>query len=217
MRLLECEQYSPEWWGARCGLPTASCMDRIITRTGKPSSSADDYIAELIDEVVRPFDERDEAERAAHFSGNRHTERGRTLEPYARNWYRLVTHADVREIGMVLRDDGLAGCSPDSLVWTDAPIRGVEIKAPEGKKHVRWMMGGGLPDEHAQQVHGSMAITGLRRWTFLSYCPGYKPFRADVEWDDYTDKVAEALESFIKRLAEAKRQFIEYIPNREAA
>lgn len=211
MRLLDCEQGSEQWFALRLGVPTASCADQLLTKSGKPSASADAYMGALIDECVHP-----DAEPT--FTGNRHTERGHELEPQARNWYRIVTGADVREAGFVLRDDGKAGCSPDSLIYRDGkPVKGLEIKAPEGKKHALWMIQGGLPDEHKQQVHMSMAVTGLREWGFLSYCPGYKPFRVEAQWDAYTDMMAAALDDFIARLAKAKAQFIDYIQLKEAA
>ena len=210
MRIIDCEQYSADWWEARRGLPTASGADRIITVSGKPSASADAYIAELIDEIVRPMEKRSDEEQKAQFHGNRHTERGHTMEPKAVGWFQFVTGLDVRSVGLILRDDGLAACSPDALVAGDS--EGLEIKAPEGKKHALWMLGESLPDEHKQQVHFSLAVTGLSAWHFLSYCPGYKPFRVRVEADAYTAKVKAALEDFTARLAEAKQTFIDYMP-----
>lgn len=214
MRLLDCEQYSPEWWQARAGVPTASCADRILTATGKPSSSADAYIAELVDEIVRPMWERDQEEQAATFGGNRHTERGNALEPKAAAWHQLVTGLASRPVGMVFRDDGKAACSPDRLIGDRG---GLEIKAPEGKKHVLWMIQGGLPAEHRQQVHFSLAVTGLDFWDFVSYCPGYKPFRVRVMPDDYTQKMADAIDAFVIRLDAAKAQFIDYINEQKDA
>jgi hypothetical protein len=80
--------------------------------------------------------------------------------------------------------------------------RGIEVKAPEGKKFVLWRMQGGLPDEHKAQVHGGMVITGLRRWDFLAYCDGYEPYLITVERDDYTELVAQAIDQFCARLAD---------------
>lgn len=218
MRLLDLEQGSPEWFAARCGIPTASSFSSIVTPGGKPSASADAYAAELIDELVRPMADRDQSEQAAQFSGNRHTERGHELEPKALAWFRFVTGLDARKAGFVLSDSGAMGCSPDSLIWVDdKPVSGCEIKAPEGKKHALWMMQNKLPDEHKAQVHGSMIVTGFKSWHFVSHCPGYKPFRLLVEWDDYTAKVAAALDGFTARLAVAREQFTEYLPQQKAA
>jgi hypothetical protein len=209
--LLDCEQGSPEWLAARRGIPTASNFDMIITaKTGKYSTSADDYAAMLIDEIVRP----DEQEG---FGGNRHTERGKLLEPQARNYYRFLTGYTVTECGLCLREDGKAGCSPDSLVEDNGKLGGLEIKAPDGKKHVAWMRAKVLPEEHKQQVHGSMVITDTDWWDFLSFCPGYKPFRVRTFRDGYTDLVEVSLDRFIRELEAAKAEFIDYIPERMAA
>ena len=218
MRLHDVDQNSDDWFRLRRGIPTASCADRILTASGKPSSAQDGYIAELIDEIVRPMETRDPEEQAARFSGNRHTERGHALEPKMRDWLALVTKADVRPVGFVTNDSGTAGCSPDSFIYVEDTIAGgVEIKAPEGKKHALWMLGGTLPDEHKQQVHFSMVVTGLSSWRFGSYCPGYKPFHVLVPWDEYTNKMAAEVDKFIARLAAAKQQFIDYIPQQKAA
>lgn len=214
MRVLECEQYSPEWWQARAGVPTASCADRILTATGKPSSSADAYIAELVDEIVRPQWERSQEEQAASFGGNRHTERGNAFEPKAAAWHQLVTGLRSRPVGMVFRDDGRAACSPDRLVGDRG---GLEIKAPEGKKHALWMIQNKLPDEHRQQVHFSLAVSGLDFWDFVSFCPGYKPFKVRVMPDDYTEKMAAAIDDFVTRLEAAKAKFTDYINEQKAA
>jgi hypothetical protein len=211
MKLLDVAQGSPDWFAARLGIPTASHASEILTRGGKASASQAAYMGLLIDECVHP-----DAEPA--FTGNRHTERGNALEPQARDWYRLVTRQDVRQVGFVLSDDGLAGCSPDSLIYVDGtPRKGLEIKAPEGKKHAAWMIAGVVPDEHMAQVHMSMVVTQLQEWDFMSYCPGYKPFKVAVDWDEYTDKMAAELKAFTVRLAAAKAKFIDYIPERRAA
>jgi hypothetical protein len=59
MIILDHEQGSPEWLAARLGKPSASCFSRLITNSGKPSSSADGYINELIAERLtgrsKPF------------------------------------------------------------------------------------------------------------------------------------------------------------------
>jgi len=210
--LLDVEQGTREWFDARRGVPTASEASRIITPGGKASASQDAYIGELIDQIVRP----DEQEA---FAGNIHTERGKELEPQARDWFRFVMRfSDIRSVGFALRDDRAAGCSPDSLNFVNStPCAGLEIKAPEGKKHVMWMLANELPDEHKQQVHMSLAVTDLQEWHFLSYCPGYKPFHVRVVRDRYTEIVRAELDKFILRLAEAKAAFIDYLPMKEAA
>jgi hypothetical protein len=201
--LLGHDQHSPEWYGARLGLPTASEFGKLITpKRGDLSTRADDYIDELIDELVRP-----EAERG--WGGNRHTDRGNELEPDACAWYELQHDVEVNRVGLILTDDRRAGCSPDRLVGPlDAPLGGLEVKCPDGPTHVGYLRAGTLPDKYKPQVHGSLVITGLPFWDFLSFCPGYRRLLVRVYPDDYTAKVRNALTEFLKRYDAAKAQFL---------
>lgn len=211
MRIIDCQQHTVEWYDARLGVPTASEFGDIITpKTGKLSASADAYIDRLIDEIVRPDVERG-------WAGNRHTERGNLLEPDARELYAFMREdAKLRQVGFIVRDDGRAGCSPDSLVEADDDGEGgLEIKCPDGPTHIGYLRAGTLPDKYKPQVHGSLVITGRSWWDFMSYCPGYKPLIVRVTPDDYTRKLADCLDEFLDRLDAAKAQFIE--PQRRAA
>ncbi|MFC0677484.1 lambda exonuclease family protein [Lysobacter korlensis] len=202
MRILTCEQRSPEWYAARRGVPTASEFGRIVTdKRGDYAAGADTYICELIDELVRP-----DAERS--FGGNRHTQRGNELEPEARDLYAFERDLVPVEVGFILNDAGTLGCSPDSLIDPDG---GLEIKCPDGPTHLKWLRAGGLPDEHRAQVHGSLLITGRAWWDFMSYCPGYPPLLVRVEPDAYTERLRGHLDRFIAELATARAAITERI------
>lgn len=191
MIVLDCEQRSPEWYAARLGIPTASEFGSIITPAkGQLAAAHDAYINRLIDEAARPGVDRS-------WSGNRHTERGRDLEPEARNAYAFLRGVTPREVGMVLNDERTAACSPDSLVDDG----GLEVKCPDGPTHVAWLRAGKLPDDHKAQVHGCMVITGAPWWDFLSYCDGYRPLLLRVVRDDFTAKLATLLDGFVEKLA----------------
>lgn len=203
------EQGGDEWFAARRGIPTASEFDRIITASGKASASQTKYLGELIEEMRNP-------NYVSSFLGTEHTVRGKEYEPKARAWY-AFTHPNslVEQVGFVTRDDGMAGCSPDSFIRDprmEMRRGGMEIKAPEGKLHAAWILEGGLPADYKQQVHGSMAVTGFDYWDFMSYSPGYKPFCVRVERDSYTAAVERELDAFIVRLRAARQQFIDYMP-----
>lgn len=198
MRIIDCEQKSPEWYAARLGVPTASEFGRIITdKKMEYAAGAATYINELIDELYRP-----DAERG--FSGNRHTERGNLLEDEARDLYAIEADVIPQRTGFILSDDGMLGCSPDSLVGTDG---GLEIKAPDGPKHIEWLRAGGLPLEHRAQIHGSLIITGRDWWDFLSYCPGYPRIMIRVTPDKYTVVLRSYLARFTAEYADARQAF----------
>ncbi len=190
----KCEQLSPAWFEARKGIPTASQFGRILTpKTMKLSAAADEYICELVAErfcLIPP------AEKTLN-AAMRH---GVEYEPEARRWFEFDAGVDVQQVGFIATDDGRFGCSPDGLVGETC---GLELKCPQGKTHVGWLMAGGLPDDHKAQVHGSMIVTGRTSWWFLSYCPGLPPLKLLVLRDAYTDALAAALEQFSARLSEA--------------
>jgi hypothetical protein len=207
----EMEQRSEAWFRARAGRPTASQFERLITPTGKDSEQWDDFALELCAQCIRP----DEVE----WEGNRHTDRGTELEPEARALFSDLIGLEVSEVGFVTRDDEVVGCSPDGLVSNaDGDyVAGLELKCPLSKHHARYLIDGELPAKYRPQVHGSMAVTGLRFWYFMSYCPGLAPFITRVEWDAYTDKVADVLDRFVVYYAERRKQVLPRLLGKEAA
>lgn len=205
MIIYTCDQYSPEWWDARTGVPTASNASKIITpKKGGLSAQAIALRNELIANAMGYSDEAREP-----------TEwelRGHELEPEARAAFTFETDIQTTQVGFVLNDDQTAGCSPDSLIqarndWTfdGAPVvqiassnftAGLEIKCPKPSTMIGYLIDGTLPDYYKPQVHWSMATTGLRAWWFMAYHPEMRPLIVRVAWDDYTDAVAKAIADF---------------------
>ena len=206
------EQRSEQWFRARAGRPTASEFSRIITETGKDSGQWDDYAIELAAQCLRPDE--------VAWTGNRHTDRGEELEPEARELFSELMDLETREVGFVTRDDQVIGCSPDSLVYRPnrrKPIAGLEIKCPLSKHHARYLLKGVLPGAYRAQVHGGMAVTRLRCWYFMSYCPGLAPFILRVEWDDYTEKLSDALDRFLIFYAARRKQVLPVLEGKAVA
>lgn len=188
------EQRSEAWFRARAGRPTASQFHRIITPAGKDSAGWADYATELIAEALQP------EHISAEFYGNRHTERGEQLEPEALAWAEeQMPGLRIEQAGFVTRDDETIGCSPDGLL-VDANgeyVAGIEVKSPLAKNHGKYLLANEVPGKYKPQVHGSMAVTGLRWWYFVSYSTRLRPMILRVEWDSYTDKVSDALDRFL--------------------
>lgn len=190
------EQYSPEWWAVRKGVPTASQFFRILTpKTGKLSASADDYAFELVAALYDPNPPGQDR------PASREMMHGLECEPEARSWYELETGSTVRQVGFVLSDCGRIGCSPDGLVGEDG---GLELKCPTLKTQAKYLYDGGLPVEYKAQVHGSLIVTGREWWDFLSYAPGLPPLYLRITPDDYTAKLRDALAAFLERLETIK-------------
>lgn len=189
MKVIDCEQYSLDWWMARRGVPTASDFDKIITPAkGELSKSLMPYACQLIADTYDRFYPRLEGAISGAM------QRGTELEPDARRWYEFEQDCEVEQVGFCLTDDGRFGCSPDALV--NNRDGGAEIKCPLPHTHVQYLVDGGLPQKYKPQVHGSLVVTGCAWWDFVSYAPGLPTLIVRVEPDSYTDKIRAALELF---------------------
>ena len=195
------EQYSPEWWAARRGVPSASNYGKIITPKGwKIAVGAQTYADTLVAEKYDPLYGVD-TERYA----SKEMRAGTLAEPKHREWYELTRDVEVEEVGFCTTDaiseHTLFGCSPDGLVGDDG---GLEIKRPQPHTQVKYLREGGVPAEYLPQVHGSLAVTGRKWWDFLSLCPGLPPLLVRVEPDEKTEQLIEALQSFGELLSQTR-------------
>ena len=131
---------------------------------------------------------------------NAAVQRGIALEDLARETYENRSGYAVESVGLCLHDSGGFGCSPDGLVWLDEWSHGIEIKCPIPETHAKYLLAGTLPDEYRPQVHCSLAVTGLDRWDFMSFCPGLPSLLITVERDAYTERMLAGLLSLSAEL-----------------
>jgi len=194
MIINNCEQGSDEWLEARLGIPTASNFDKIITASGSRSAQANAYMGKLLGEFIQG-----EVEQGIYTDD---MERGNRLEPMARAFYEAITGSYVDEVGMVyLNKDKVVSCSPDGLM--DA--KGLEIKCPKLGNHIGYTLDGKLPTKYKAQVQGSMWVTGLDQWDFMSYHPNYEPLIITVERDEkFIEKMEQVVLEFSQKLEELK-------------
>lgn len=187
-------QYSIDWWMARRGIPTASNFDRIITPAkGKLSTAADEYIYELLGEKYTepPVDFYDYMSKdMAH---------GLQFEAEARKWYAMTVEEEVTQVGFITTDCGRFGCSPDALVGEEG---GSELKCPSAKTQIKYLVEAVLPNQYKTQVHGSLAVSKLKWWDFISYHRGLPAFKIRVFPDEYTALLENVLEQFHQRYLE---------------
>jgi hypothetical protein len=208
MIIKDCKQRGLEWFEARRGIPTASQFSRIITpKTGKLSASADEYIGQLICEVIGG---QVADEDATDFS-SAWMDRGSYLEDEARDWYQFRYDRMVDEVGLILNDDQTAAVSPDGMLrkleHDDFGL--LEIKCPKPSKHIKHFLNGVLPDEYKPQCHAALAISDAQWIDLISYCPDLKPLVVRVTPDEYTDKVRSALDEFLVRYEDAKSRILD--------
>ena len=190
MIILDHEQGTDEWFAARLGKPSASAFSRLITVSGKPSSSASKYIDELAGERLTGESEP--------FYSNSHMARGTELEPEARDHYEFVTGNSVKEYGFILDDSQEFGCSPDGIIQEG----GLEIKCPAASTMVKYQRD---PQElvkaYYQQIQGCIWITDSKWWDAFAYHPNMSHVLIRVERnEDFITKLAEEVDAAIIRI-----------------
>lgn len=182
-------QGSEEWFQLRCGIPTSSHFDKILTTKGEPSKQAKNYLYQLAGERIAGA--RNETYQNAIM------QRGIELEAEARALFQMI-NGEMKEIGICYFDEHKRyACSPDGLS-SDA---GLEIKCPLIHTHVSYLLNGCLPTDYIQQVQGSMLVTGFSHWWFMSYYPGLPPLIIDVKRDvKFTATLKVVLDQFCDEL-----------------
>jgi len=191
MLVLDVEQLSPAWFAARCGIPTASNFDKIVTTKGESSTQYKKYLYQLAGELVAGS--KEETYQNAAMT------RGIELEGEARELYELVTDNAVDEVGICYaNEDKKFSCSPDGLVGEDGTL---EIKCPLMATHVEYLLKGKLPTKYLQQVQGQLFVTNKKWCDFVSYYPGLRPLIVRVSRDEvFISKLETALTNFCTEL-----------------
>lgn len=181
------QQGSDAWIQARCGLPTASRFDSIITPKGAPSKSAERYLYTLLSErcLGHPVTEHMTMWMA----------RGSELEQDAIRYYHLQTDLDTEPVGLVINDTRTIAASPDRLVGESGLL---EVKVPAEWQHLSFLLNSGSVFEYCKiQALGQLWVCEREFVDIMSYCPALPPAIVRIERD----------EAFIKLLSAAVTAF----------
>jgi len=186
MRICVYEQGTDGWLRDRLGCPSGSNFAKLITSTGKPSTSAEGYINQMIAEKLMN-------NLASEVKVTEWMARGNLLEFDARSFYEFASCNEVVQVGFCKHDVLDCGVSPDGLV-DDAGL--LEIKCPAPATHVGYLRGNKLPSTYKQQVMGQLWITEREWCDFVSYHPDMPALIVRVNRDEeYISLLAEAVES----------------------
>jgi hypothetical protein len=192
-------QGTTAWLKLRAGIPTASCFDMILTPKGKPSTSAERYLYELLAERIlgRPIVK----------AVTTWMDRGSQTEAEAVAYYESLRDLDTVKVGFVTNDAGSIGASPDRLVGDDGLL---EIKVPKESTHVGYLLNGTVGDTYWPQLQGQLWITE-RKWVdIMSYSPGMPEAVIRVQRDEaYIEKLAATVTAFsfeLEKLAAVSRE-----------
>jgi len=192
MRIINCEQYSPEWWAERLAHPTSSQYSKIVTSKGERSKQRTAYMYELAAERLTGMQEDTFISRAM--------EQGSEREALSRQVYEMENEVEVVQVGLCISDCGRWGASPDGLVGDDGLV---ELKNPLGKTQVERLLAAEpkLPTAYIQQVQGQLFVTERSWCDFVSYVPGLPLFVLRVYRDSiFCDKLEAALIEFCDEL-----------------
>ena len=173
MKIIDVIQGSPEWFKARCGIPTASNFDRIVDIKGNVSKQREKYLYQLAGERITKTTEEPYQSDAM--------KRGKKTEDEARKFYEIVKGKKVNQVGLCVTEGRfIYGASPDGVIGKEGLI---EIKCPSISTHVSYLIKGVFPLDYFQQLQGQLLVTG-RNWVdFISYYPAVKPLIVRVKPD----------------------------------
>jgi hypothetical protein len=156
------DQGSDEWYANRLGRATASNFHLIMANEGRAfGEPAKKYAEKIAIESI--------THRQAEAFTNDWMERGKELEPVARQLYVEKNLESVTNGGMFISDCGRFSCSPDGIV---AP-GGVEIKCVKYNTHFAVLKSKSYDTGYKWQIHGEIWLGELDWVDFISYCPEF--------------------------------------------
>lgn len=203
MKIIDCQQGTPEWHAARAGIPTASEFSTVLASgktKGSESVTRRRYIHKLAGERIT-------GEPAESYS-NQFMERGHVMEPQAREDYAFIHDVEPQIVGFVTTDDGTAGCSPDSLI---GEVGALEIKSAAPHILLDHMLKGDFPAEHRAQCQGVLWVAERDWIDLVAYWPKMKPFIVRAGRDEaYIADLAKAVAIFNEEVAAVVEQYQRY-------
>lgn len=193
------EQYSEEYWAARCGCASASSMAKIMAKgkKGEPSITRNKYMVELIAQRLTGI--------TSESFKSEEMKWGREAEVTARRVYEAQTFSYVEETGFVLHPYiKHFGASPDGLVGLDGLV---EIKCPNTATHIGTLNTDRVDVDYVRQMYAQGACTGRKWCDFVSYDPRLGPdmelfiYRLIFEISVITE-IEDAVKAFLSELEE---------------
>ncbi len=194
-------QNTPEWDNMRRGKITASAVGSFIGIKGllADSVASKKAMRKLILKSIFDIEEP--------FKGNAATEHGNEYEGVVRESFTAKTGLEVIEVGFCRHKEfGELGFSPDGLIKEDGEwVEGFECKSPQIENFTSYYLDQELPSDYIQQVHFSLAVSGLRAWNFAAGNPSSSELvNLKIERNELTEKIAKLLPELSKRYRETQ-------------
>jgi len=169
-------QGSQDWFDLKCGVPSASNFDKIVTSTGEVSKQRKAYMYRLVGErITKSCEETYQSDAMA---------RGVELEEEAVKLYELITDTKCEKVGVTYYDEKKSFlASPDRLI-TGNNKGIIEIKCPNMANHIEYLVNKKLPTKYFQQIQGQLLCTDAEWCDFISYYPAIRPLIIRVKRDN---------------------------------
>lgn len=168
MKILDCEQRSPEWMAARCGKVTGSCAEAILKVRQRGTGELAIRTAlrqRLVVERLTGIPIED-----IPYKG-KDLQHGIACEPEAFAAYEAAHREILTRVGFVAHDTLAAGCSPDGYVGNWEGV--VEFKCPASETHLETLKADAIPPEYLPQLIHGLWITGAQWADFCSFDPRF--------------------------------------------
>lgn len=215
MIVINCDQGSPEWHGARAGVVTAS-MFKVARQRLKTGKNAGDFTEAAKNYAFRLAIERISGTPLDDGFETWQMRRGHELEPAAREAHESHAGVIVERAGFVTTDDSLFGASADGFIGDDGGSEYKCLVSPEGLREV--LLAEDI-SEFTDQIQGCLWITGRHWWHFGLYCPALESIDKQFFWrevrrdDDYINKMELELVEFNRLVAKYQHQLKHIQPN----
>jgi hypothetical protein len=182
MIIHDVEQGTDEWHKLRAWRPTSSEFGKLVTGTGKPSTSLNAYAnklatAKYLDSIGKKIE--------SAWQGNQFTERGHELEPVSRADYEMIHQVAVTEVGFITDDLMRWGTSTDGLVGEDGVVEFKNlIETTFFEALVYWAKNGRTEPKYMPQCQGALMITERAYCDLVLYNPEFpEPIIQRIEPD----------------------------------
>lgn len=190
----EVEQGSDDWFQLRLGIPTASNFSIIMAsgRDGDESLTRAKYMRVLAGEILTRRPAEGKIVTAA-------MQRGKDMEPEAREHYLATRFAELRQVGFMRRklpSGRYFGASPDGLI---GKYKALEIKTMRPDLMIeRLERGAGGMTEHRPQVQGTMLVGDLEEVDLMIFFSGMPVAPTATVYRDntYCKEIQRAVEVF---------------------
>lgn len=165
MRVINCDQRSPEWKAARCGKLTASRAGDMTATIQKGEAAARRHLrTQLVLERLTGVSQD------SGFT-NQAMQQGTEREPDAVLWYEAETGQIVQRTGFIEHDEFAAGASLDGHVGDFEGL--IECKCPLASTHLEFLETGKIPGGYLDQITHQLWIAGAQWCDFVSFHPDF--------------------------------------------